>query len=81
MLSQGVWLGSHFAPFLLITSWRVRRDGQVAHRSVLEELMEQENGASLSFSDKGSFLILSQLGMAPGPLVHSLIKPYVPGIP
>lgn len=27
----------------------------MAHRSVLEELMEQENRASLSISDKGSF--------------------------
>lgn len=43
--------------------------------------MEQENRASLPISDKGSFLILSQLGMAPDHLVYSLIKPYVPGVP
>lgn len=77
MLSQGVWLEA----VLLPSYWRVRRDGQVAHRSVLEELMEQENRASLPISDKGSFLILSQLGTAPDQLVHSVIKPYVPGIP
>lgn len=53
----------------------------MAHRSVLKELMEQENRPSLPISDKGSFLILSQLGMAPDQLVQSLIKPYVPGIP
>lgn len=75
MLSQGVWLEAILLPY-----WRVRRDGQVAHRSVLEELMEQENRASLPISDKGSFLILSQLGTAPDQLVHSLIKP-LPGIP
>ena len=44
-------------------------------RSVLEELIEQENRAPLPISDKGSFLILSQLGIAPDQLVHSLIKP------
>lgn len=74
MLSEGVWFGSS----LLIDYQLESEEGRSSGPSFCPRGVDR---ASLSISDKGSFLILSQLGMAPSQLVHSLIKPYVAGIP